>query len=193
MRLKAGLDYIHETFSQLKLPLRFPGGRPNFPPRDDIRITDTSPIVRLGDDGGLNLEMMRWSWPGPRGAPVFNFRSEGRRFEKGRCLILADGFYEFTGTKSPKSKWLFTVADAPLFAIAGYVREGAADGQDAWTMLTCPPGPDVAPYHDRQIVVLKPSQWADWMTHAENEAALLRALPAGSLTVEQVGGGGGLV
>ena len=38
---------------------------------------------------------------------VINFRSEGRRFPKGRCLIPASHFFEFTGTKPPKSKWKF--------------------------------------------------------------------------------------
>jgi putative SOS response-associated peptidase YedK len=53
----------------------------------------------------------RWSWPG-HGKPVYNFRSDGREFRSGRCLIPADGFYEFTNppdkTKKRKDKWLFT-------------------------------------------------------------------------------------
>jgi putative SOS response-associated peptidase YedK len=177
-RLKAKLEYLIETFSQTRIPLKFPGGLPNIEPRDDIRITDRTPIVRAGDDGPV-LEVMRWSWPGPTGKPVFNYRSEGRRFGVGRCLILADGFYEFTGDKSPKAKWLFTVADAPLFAIAGYIRN------DAFTMLTCEPGPDIRPYHDRQVAILRPDQWAGWLSHAENEAELLRPLAAGALNVER--------
>ena len=43
--------------------------------------------------GVLEGEAMTWAWPGPRGAPVFNFRSEGRDFSHSdRVLILADGF-----------------------------------------------------------------------------------------------------
>jgi hypothetical protein len=54
---------------------------------------------------GVELVQLRWGFPPPRpkGAPVINFRSEGRRFPKGRCLIPASHFFEFTGTKSPKS------------------------------------------------------------------------------------------
>jgi putative SOS response-associated peptidase YedK len=178
-RLKAKLDYLIETFRETRIPLRFPAGLPNLEPREDIRITDRSAIVRGSEDDGV-LEMAPWSWKGPTGKPVFNFRSEGRRFGKDRCLILADGFYEFTGQKSPKAKWLFTVADSPLFAIAGVMREGA------FTMLTCEPGPDIAPYHDRQIVVLRPGQWSGWLSHAENERELLRPLAEGSLRVERV-------
>lgn len=73
-----------------------------------------------------------------------------------------------------------TVADQPLFAIAGILRDGA------FTVLTCEPGPDIAPYHDRQIVILKSAPWAGWLSHAENEEELLRPMPVGSLEVEQV-------
>jgi putative SOS response-associated peptidase YedK len=46
--------------------------------------------------------------------------------------------------------------------------------------------PDVAPIHDRQMVVLERSDWSAWLEQTGNEASLLRALPAGSLKVEQV-------
>ena len=53
---------------------------------------------------------------------MINFRSEGRRFPKGRCLIPASHFFEFTGTKSPKSKWKFTRAGEQWFCFAGLWR-----------------------------------------------------------------------
>jgi putative SOS response-associated peptidase YedK len=114
-----------------------------------------APVV-LPDGDGARVEMMRSSWPAPKGAPVFNFRSENRTFERARrCLIPTDGFYEFTATGDSKAKrkdkWLFTMKDRDLFGIAGIWRSAAANGEDAWTMLTCAPGPDVAPYHDRQV------------------------------------------
>ena len=81
------------------------------------------------------------------------------------------------GAKSPKSKWLFTPADgSELFCIAGLVRE------DRFTMLTMEPGADLAPYHDRQIVILPRAQWADWLGPPEAQPPL-EPLPAGSLAV----------
>ena len=52
----------------------------------------------------VELVQLRWGFPParPKGAPVVNFRSEGRRFPKGRCLIPASHFFEFTGAKPPK-------------------------------------------------------------------------------------------
>jgi putative SOS response-associated peptidase YedK len=68
----------------------------------------------------------------------------------GRCLIVADGFYEFTPHTDPKSnrkhKWLFTKADEPWFCIAGIWR--STEIGEAFTMLTTYPGPDVARWLD---------------------------------------------
>jgi putative SOS response-associated peptidase YedK len=62
-----------------------------------------------------------------------------------------------------------------------------ADGAgDAFTLLTTDPGPDVAPIHDRQMVILNRSDWLAWLELTRPEAELLRPLPAGSLNVEQV-------
>lgn len=92
---------------------------------------------------------------------MFNFRSDGRSFANSlRCLIPADGFFEFTAPEAGqkrKTKWRFTLAGQPFFWIAGLVKAGA------FAMLTTEPGPDIAPYHDRQIVVLRPEEGAAWL------------------------------
>jgi putative SOS response-associated peptidase YedK len=59
-------------------------------------------------------------------------------------------------------------------------------GGEAFTLLTTAPGPDVAPIHDRQMVVLERSDWSAWLELTGNEAELLRASSAGSLNIEQV-------
>jgi putative SOS response-associated peptidase YedK len=171
--------------------LLHPEGIPNFEPRENIRITDRAPILRAasGGPGAVELVQRRWSWPGPGGKPVYNFRSEGRDFPRGRCVILADGFYEFTAHGDPKSKrkhkWLFTLKGEPWFGIAGLWRSDAAVG-GAFTMLTREPSPDVAPYHNRSIVVLPPADWARWLDPAMPSQDMLKPLPAGSFEIAQV-------
>ena len=111
---------------------------------------------RFGADRSSNastvsfqLVVRRWSWPAPGGKPVYNFRSDGREFGSGRCLILTDGFYEFTTPADPtqkrKDRWLFTRA---VRTDAGHCRAdpGCSGVGEAFTMLTTEPGPDVAPY-----------------------------------------------
>ena len=187
-RSHVDLDTIRQDFSEIKIRIRFPEGAPNLQPRDDIRITETAPIVRAAEEPGVaDCIQRRWSWP-ERGRPVYNFRSENREFTSGRCLIIAGGFYEFTPHTDPKSrrkhKWLFTKVGEPWFCIAGLWR--TTDVGEAFTMLTTAPGPDVAPYHDRQIMVLERADWSRWLDPGVSARAILKPLPAGSLTVEQV-------
>lgn len=180
------VDEVARLFRDVQIPLTFPEGLPNFAPRD-IAITDPGVIVRPAQTAGAyDLLVRRWSWPAPNGKPVYNFRSDGREFSSGRCLIVADGFYEFTSPSDPKQKrkdrWLFTFPDGAALGIAGLIRTDPTVGE-AFTMLTTEPGPDVAPYHDRQIAVLAPSDWKSWLDYT-SAADLLRPLPAGTLSVE---------
>ncbi len=107
---------------------------------------------------------MKFGWPPPRkgAGPVFNFKSDGRHFDKSRrCVIILSGFFEFTGSKYPKAKHRFTLNGSPVMGIAGL---GRCDREpESFTMLTTAPGPDIAPYHDRQVCVLAPADWAHWL------------------------------
>jgi putative SOS response-associated peptidase YedK len=172
-----------EELRQNGISLEFPQGRPNIEPRDDIRIGDSAPVVTRTKDG-VAVRMTTWAWKSPQGRPVFNFRSDERSFANSlRCAIPADGFYEFTDAlagQKRKTRWLFTMVEAPAFWIAGVIRDGA------FSMLTTTPGPDVAPYHDRQIVLLEPGRAMEWLDLTRPEAELLRPLPASRLAVERV-------
>ena len=195
------LGRISDAFAQLRIPLRFPEGAPNLAALESIKITDPAAIVRAARDetGAVELVQRRWSWPGPTGKPVFNYRGEGREFRngasQGRCLIVADGFYEFTtprvapGAPKPKrkEKWLFTKRDEKWFCIAGVWRTAPEVGE-AFSMLTVEPGADVAPYHSRQIVVLDRKDWAGWLDASVPARELLKPSPAGTFDVVRVDG-----
>ena len=116
-RFETSLQDILAAFSQLQIPLDWAGGAPNVEPRASIRPTDPAYLVTGRDDGGARLSQLRWGFPGPKG-PIINFRSEGRRFPQGRCIVPVDGFFEFTGDKAPKSKWLFTSAAGGFLGVA---------------------------------------------------------------------------
>jgi putative SOS response-associated peptidase YedK len=191
-RLRVDVAAIVEQFADLKIKIRFAEGRPNIEARDDIKITDVAPIIRSveGVRGEGEMVQRRWSWPAPNKRPVYNFRSDGREFTSNRCLIVADGFYEFTDPKDAnrkrKDKWLFTKRDEPLFCIAGIWRSTPQVGE-AFTMLTTAPGPDIAPYHDRQVAVLERGAWVDWLDPSVSAKSLIRPLAAGTLAVASVG------
>ena len=183
-RMEKAPDAVIALARELGHQLAFPEGLPNFQPRD-VRITERAPILRRSE--GLELVERRWSWPAPTGKPVFNFRGEDRRFPPAeRCVILTDGFYEFTAPGDPKAKkkdrWLFTWPGHEWFGIAGIWRADAKVGE-AWTMLTCEPGPDVAPYHNRQVVLLSPADCFAWLEPGSVAADFVKPLPTGSLAV----------
>ena len=171
---------LREIFGALDLPFRWPEAAPNLAPLEEIRPTDQAPVIRPFEDG-VRLDQLRWGFsPGrPKAGPVINFRSEGRRFTHGRCLVPATHFFEFTGVKYPKTKWRCTVADAEVFCLAGLVRD------DRFTLLTCEPGPEIAALHDRQVVIVPPADWSEWLTAESPRDALLAPLPAGQIVVER--------
>ena len=190
-RMEKAPDAILGLARELGREVRFPEGVPNFEPRD-VRISERAPVLRAGE-GVVELVERRWSWPGPSGKPVFNFRGEGRRFAPTeRCVVLADGFYEFTAPpETPgapkarrKDRWLFTWPGHDWFGIAAIVRADPKVGE-AFTLLTCAPGPDIAPYHDRQVVLLSPAECFAWLDPARDAADFVHPLAAGSLKVER--------
>jgi putative SOS response-associated peptidase YedK len=208
---RISLDQLRAGWGATDMAMLFPEGMPNMPALESIRITDPAAIIRAagGDAAGAELVTRRWSWPSPNGKPVYNFRSDGREFankaDSGRCLIPGDGFYEYTdapeeqagtvdlfGTvaakparKARKAKWELSVPGLDWFCIAGLWRTDPAVGE-AWTMLTTEPGPDIAPYHDRQVVVLTPPDYARWLSGEAPATELCRPLPAGTLKAKRI-------
>ena len=216
-------EQLREGWGATDMQKLFPEGVPNMPALDSIRITDPAVIIRAAreDPGAAEVVTRRWSWRGPNGKPVYNFRSDGRAFENkatsGRCLIPADAFYEYTddpplpqmeeevgraadlfgaapvaprssrvsAAKKVKAKWEFRMRGLDWFCIAGLWRTDPDVGE-AWTMLTTEPGPDIAPYHDRQIVLLTPAAYGPWLSGAAPATDLCRPLAAGMLSVRQV-------
>jgi putative SOS response-associated peptidase YedK len=157
------------------------------PQAEDVKIGDVGPVL-VASGNGAELKPMTFGWPAPRpkASPVFNFKSDGRNFaDSRRCVIVLSGFYEFVGTKYPKAKYRLALKGSPVMGIAGLWSE-ADDGKLSFTMLTTAPGPDIEPYHDRQVCVLKPEEWAAWLFLTRPQEELLRPLPAGTLEVTLV-------
>lgn len=193
---KYSVTRLVEAFDRHGAPLRFPHGLPNLEPVDEVRPTDLSRAVRAAGPDAAELAALRFGFPppAPKRPPVINFRSEGRRFSNGpaggRCLVPVSGFYEFTGTKYPKTRWVLRGVDQPFVALAAIWRAGADGAPDAFSLLTAGPGPDVAPYHDRGVIPLPPAAWADWLFDRRPAGELLAPPPAGTLIAEPAPRGG---
>ncbi len=179
------LAKLQKEFSRLKQFPKFEWLDQRIPndveEKASIKIHDAAPIMRLQGDVVIGTTTT-WAWLGPHGKPVFNFVSEGRDFSRTeRVLIPATGFYEYTTPEAPKvrlkDKHIFTMHHEEWFWIAGIVKN------DCFTMLTTAPGPDIAAYHDRQIITLAPSMGLDWLTLSRPQKEILAASPAGRLSV----------
>lgn len=175
---------LHDAFQDhIDQYLRTWGDAPNLAPSDDIRPTDLAPVIGAVE-GGFALTRLKWGLVAqqPKRPPVINFRSEGRGFPNGRCLVPASSFFEFTGEKTPKTRWRFSRADGDWFCFAGFMA--GPDEDRRFTLLTTSPGPDIVPIHDRQPVVVERTSWADWLGGGD-PAPVLVPSPAGTWRVEE--------
>jgi putative SOS response-associated peptidase YedK len=193
-----------EDFSDTRVPLRFPDPLPNLLP--ELRPTDPHPVLRPLDAAdpiaGLEAKVMRWdlvpgAFRGPLKSKTFlttNARSESvsttsafrDAFARRRCLVPADGFFEWTGQKGRKTKWLITVAGERCFCFAGlWDHAQTADGPvDSFTILTTAAGPDMAPIHDRQPLILARERWRAWLDLDGDPTPLYGPGPLGTLKAE---------
>ncbi len=163
---------------------------PNLAPEQSLWPTDRAPVIRATSPGSVELVRMRWGFapPGPKAGPIINFRSENRTFTHGRCLAPADCFFEYTGSRAPKTRWRISSSDGSWFALAALWRRGSTDDPDSFSLLTTAPGPDIAPIHNRQVAIIHKSLWRDWLDPAIPSCKLLHPSPAGSLKVEIMSG-----
>lgn len=154
---------------------------------------------------GRRIVAMRWGIipvgrVNARGRPVMetivNARSE-TLFEKtafagtGRAVILADGWYEWTGERRRKAAWAITPADGAPLAFAAITDTWQGPGGirlPQVAVVTCAPNGDVARIHDRMGVLLEPADVEIWLTAGPDAAkALARPWPDGRLTIRPAG------
>ena len=178
-----------------------PDRAPNLEPVDDIRPTNTAPVLRPMP-GVLELTSMRWGlipWF-HKGDPktwkplTTNCRGETAAitptfkgaYARRRCLIPASHYFEWTGPKGKKVKWRFTRPGAEWFCFAGVWDRAdiGAGAIESFTILTATASAYVKRYHDRQPVVLEPSEFASWLDPANVASALFDPATRSPIVVE---------
>jgi putative SOS response-associated peptidase YedK len=171
-----------QSFAQFRIPLVFPEGTPNAEPTDRVRPTDPALLIRGAGDGEASLTSVRWGLPptAPKRPLLINMRSEGRSFPSGRALVPCSWFYEYTGTKYPKTQWTIAPTEAEFITFAAFWKTTPEGPR--FTLLTTDPSPDIAPIHNRQPAVIAPEHWAAWLDQT-GSAPSLGPSPAGSFRV----------
>lgn len=97
-------------------------------------------------------------------------------FSKRRCLILADGFYEWKRDKGNKQPMFLTLPDGSPFAFAGIweTRDKEEPPFRSCTILTREASESVRPIHHRMPVILKPEAYNDWLKPANQDVRILQ-------------------
>ena len=138
-------------------------------------------VVIRRDRGDLEMVELPWGLqPRARGGRAFNIiRAEGRSFPDHRCLVPASEFRH----RSRGKHYAFSLADGDWFYFAGIWRPATRDWPEAYAILTIEAAADIAPFHDRQMAVIRREHRMAWLDRTPTEDQLLRPLPAGSFKV----------
>lgn len=172
--------------------------RPNLLPRANIVPTQAVAAVRLGGDGARHFASLRWglipAWAKDAeiGGKMINARGESvsekpsfqSAFRHRRCLIAADGFYEWKTEAGAKQPYRIARGDGAPFGFAGLWErwEKGADGVpvESCTIVTTEANELLQAIHPRMPVILDPAEFAVWLDPATSPAvalALLRPCP----------------
>ena len=196
---------LHERMDLIGTPL-------NLRPRYNVAPSQDVAVVRADDDG-RSLAMLRWglipAWAREPniGYKLINARSETAAqkpsfraaWRHRRCLIPADGFYEWKRKGKTRQPWLFGLGDGPPFAFAGLwerwtipadtaltgslAERSPGDAVETCTILTTAANGTVAPVHGRMPVILPPEACGPWLA---GEDVPLVPYPADAMTAHPV-------
>ena len=179
-------------------------------PRYNIAPGQDVVAVRIRPVAGREVVQLRWglvpAWAGdPKiGHRLVNARAESLAekpafrdaLPRRRCLVVADGFYEWAGSRAPRRPFWFRRRDGAPFAIAAlwerWTPRGDADAKplETCTLVTTAANATVGAVHDRMPVLIAPEDFGRWLGEGgatDDAIALLRPCPEDWLTERAVG------
>jgi putative SOS response-associated peptidase YedK len=174
-------------------------------PRFNIAPTDPVLAIRTGAEGHREAGRLRWgllpgSWARDGARTLINARAETideqpayqESFRERRCLIPADGFYEWRDDEHRKQAVWISREDSEPFAFAGIwaaLPEPGGEPVHSCAIVTCEPNEVVRPIHDRMPVILEPEAEGEWIAPDGDAAGLLeflRPIDEAALDVREV-------
>lgn len=163
-----------------------------FPPRYNIAPTLPVAIIRQSERRTREFALARWGFipewqKKPEVKPLINARSETvhekptfrNAYKRRRCLVPADGYYEWKAEGRVKQPYCVRREVESLYAFAG-IWETAVDPSggeiDTVAILTTEPNPEIKPLHHREGVVIPPDDYTRWLETDERDVAGLSGL-----------------
>jgi putative SOS response-associated peptidase YedK len=203
--LSAPADVVAELFELAEVPA--------LERRYNIAPTQEAPVVRLARDGGRRLHLLRWGlvpyWADDPsiGSRMINCRAETAaekpayrdHLRRHRCLVVADGFYEWRAEAGGKQPYWIHRPDGLPFAFAGLwsrwnggpAKTDPDERLDTFTIVTVDAAPNLRDLHDRMPAILDPGDWSAWLDpHLQRPAdlhALLARADGATLATRRVG------
>ncbi len=137
----------------------------------------TIAIIRKHNDGSRELANTHWGlipqWAKDTKLKPANARAEGvaskpwfrDAFRNRRCLIPANGYYEWSELNGPRQPWFIRLKDKELFSFAGiWSRRETPDSIiESCALITTEPNPYLVKIHDRMPVILSPDRYDEWL------------------------------
>jgi putative SOS response-associated peptidase YedK len=162
---------------------------PDYPPHYNIAPTQTALVVRETPDGEREGALLRWGlvpfWAKDPsiGSRMINARAEGlpdnrayrAAFKRRRCLVPADGFYEWQPAGRRKQPYFVRLASGAPLALAGLWEQWKGPEGDAiatFTIVTTAANAQLRDVHDRMPVVIAPADYDEWLS-SPNPSTLL--------------------
>jgi putative SOS response-associated peptidase YedK len=153
-------------------------------PDYNLAPTDPAPIVRVSASAGARvLAVARWglvpAWSADArgGARMINARAEtvatsrafASSFERRRCLVPADGWYEWAREAGRKQPYFMTRGDEQPLVFGGIWSTWGTQSAQLLTfsVITLPAAGELTRVHDRMPLVLAPDLWSAWLSDAE--------------------------
>jgi putative SOS response-associated peptidase YedK len=161
-------------------------------PEDDIAPGSIQPVVLANESGEREVALMRWGFKLPD-RHLFNARSEDidrakfwkDSFERRRCIVPADAFFEWQKAErgSKKPKYEVVIPGREPFGIAGVWKHWKNPKTNQWeqtfAVITGEPNELIEPIHHRMTTILEPRDYAEYLASSERAPVhLLRILPA---------------
>jgi putative SOS response-associated peptidase YedK len=165
-------------------------------PSWNVAPTDPVPVVRISQRYGARvLDTARWGLVPPwatdprAGASMINARAEtvatspafAPSFARRRCLVPADGWFEWVRDGKRRQAYYMTPTDGTPLAFAGLWSSWGPDALLTCTIVTTAALGDLARVHDRMPLVLPPERWASWLAGGGDPDKELAPLSPGAL------------